>query len=616
MALVLVFARMKPVTSTPPPSPAADGWIDAAYRRRVSYLHLQELLSGRDVVEAWSGRAEAQASQLLVDRCGARRVSVVAPQGAETIGTPERTGLPDASADVVLAIDVEAASLGAVVREALRVLRPDGTLVLGVPSRDRPGAQNGASYYDVVDACGAFDRVQMIGVAPFAGATLVEYGVADPEPIIDGTLVGRGERVEHYLAVAGPDRRGDFGYGVVQIPVSSISMRGAMTAPASGSSARGDDELRATIQAAKRPPAREEARPTNDDAARRALAEAMERHASEMRARETELHERDAYIRELEGEGRHANELLGRLARLEASCALAEAMERDARKKIAELEGRLLRGAVASSPAVAPAAPGNVDELATLKTKLAAAETESWKQLKARSDAEAATAEMRDDMVRKLKDARKLATVELTRAMEEATKKAVSLRDELSRSEAERKAALEQLRALQTAPVIAAASGAESPELQARLKELELELERRDAAVERAASAAAHERARAERLVTSERQALAERNDARARGAEINARVAGLEAERDRATFALQGCEEKLRQAETESEGRRERVRKLKRELLDCERRAASGIQRARMLEVVRARVQALEAAVAGEARRVAGIEEALRAAP
>jgi chromosome segregation protein len=153
----------------------------------------------------------------------------------------------------------------------------------------------------------------------------------------------------------------------------------------------------------------------------------------------------------------------------------------------------------------------------------------------------------------------------------------------------------------------------ESEQLRARLAELDLELKRKDSVIERTASAAAHERARSERLVASERQTLAERNDARARSAEVNARVAALEAERDRLAAAVAVVEAKLHKAENEIEERRERIRKLKRELADSERRAEAGILRARTLEAVRARVLALEAAVAGEAQQLAGIEEALR---
>ena len=57
----------------------------------------------------------------------------------------------------------------------------------------------------------------MVGQAPFAGATLVEYGVTDPEPLLDGTMVPKGERVEWYVAVAGARRTVTRGYAVMHI---------------------------------------------------------------------------------------------------------------------------------------------------------------------------------------------------------------------------------------------------------------------------------------------------------------------------------------------------------------------------------------------------------------
>ncbi|MCS6915382.1 MAG: methyltransferase domain-containing protein [Myxococcales bacterium] len=90
-------------------------------------------------------------------------------------------------------------------------------------------------------------------------------------------------------------------------------------------------------------------------------------------------------------------------------------------------------------------------ESARLKEKASEAERESWKYMKARSDAEAAAEAARDEAARKLRDARKLASIELTRAMEEATKKAVQLREELTRTERERKDALAQVQELRAA---------------------------------------------------------------------------------------------------------------------------------------------------------------------
>ena len=751
-------------------------------QRLAIYLHLQELIAGRDVVEIWRGEADVRGEATLFNK-GARGVAVV------TSGAG-RTGLLDASADVVFALDLESGELADAVREARRVLRSDGIVVLGVPSRDRPGAISGASYYDVIDACSGFSRTQMIGLAPFSGTTLVEYGVKDPEPILDGTLVERGERVEHYLAVAGPDRRGDFGYGVVQLPLAETARRAQ----------HGDDatlrsrisKLEAELAEARRAAqpasvAPQRAEPSHDRPLTE-LRQAIERHAGEMRAREIELAERDAYIAELERDGRRVDELEGRLARADSQRAEAEHKERESRRRIAELEGSAQRagGTGGVVALVAGTTPVLSDDpaIADLKEKLAKAEAETWKHMKARSEVEAASAELREDTVRKLKDARKLASVELMRALEEASKKAVSLRDELTRSESERKAALAELKALrQAAPVAASVSApaievvdegtqrrelarareegeaaalaaraaatrsladaesarlaaeasaraaeeraaqlrgrlvalerglataererddaratiaaeqarvaafaehartntATSPEaleavmrdaaerarieaegararevslqqltrlrseldererrlttletdrpsqkdaerqraeldgVRARVAKLTLELSRRDAAVERAASVAAHERARSERLVASERQALAERNDARARVAEITAKVSGLEGERERLAASLAIAEEGAHKAENEVTQKRERIKQLKRDLEDAERRAAVSAQRGRALETVRARVQALEAAVAGEASQVADIEATLR---
>lgn len=108
-------------------------------------------------------------------------------------------------------------------------------------------------------------------------------------------------------------------------------------------------------------------------------------------------------------------------------------------------------------------------ENSRLKDKVTDAERETWKHMKARSEAEAAAAEVREDTVRKLRDARKLASVEMTRAMEEATRKAVQLREELHRTEAERKEALLQLKDLRAERD---ATGQQAAQLRAELDAL------------------------------------------------------------------------------------------------------------------------------------------------
>src|SRR5439155_22475808 len=100
-------------------------------------------------------------------------------------------------------------TLGELVAALKRAVKPEGTIVVAVPSRDRPGARTGASYYELTDLLESqFPSLKMIGQAPFAGATLVEYGVREPDPLVDGTLVPKGGRVEWYVAICGPKPAG------------------------------------------------------------------------------------------------------------------------------------------------------------------------------------------------------------------------------------------------------------------------------------------------------------------------------------------------------------------------------------------------------------------------
>src|SRR4051812_2446175 len=113
--------------------------LDSRLRRHSAYLYVQELLRGT-VVEL--GSADERSRQLLVEQ-GAARVDQRASFHA--------TGLPDASADVVLAVDVPTETLDAAILEARRILKPTGVVVIGCESKDRPGAKSGVSYYDLVD---------------------------------------------------------------------------------------------------------------------------------------------------------------------------------------------------------------------------------------------------------------------------------------------------------------------------------------------------------------------------------------------------------------------------------------------------------------------------------
>ncbi len=391
-------------------------------------------------------------------------------------------------------------------RAARERLSRDGWLVVAAASGERPGAAAGAGYYQLVDALAPhFRAVTMVGQAPLAGATLAPFGEEEAEPVLDAALVEH--EAEVYVAVAGP-RKLKLGFGLVALPDVALGTaqqdlmrarqeleqdltRARQEAQVAVGKAREQaqadltrvrqeaeqglararheaQEAQAQVERLRRRIAElenavdfERRRADDSQAAElRAQLAARERgmeelreaavlHAEELRRRDAALAERDAYVEEMQRDARAAHALAERAAAAERNQAEAEARERAARLRIAELEGALKR-----QPAAAPAPATDGNKLAELEARLAKAEAkaadaqrESWAHLKARSDAEAAAAEVREDTVRKLKDARKVANIELMRAMEEATKKAVQLKEELSRSEAERKEAVAALRA-------------------------------------------------------------------------------------------------------------------------------------------------------------------------
>jgi hypothetical protein len=772
--------------------------IGTRARRQALVLYVQDLLSGTVVELDPSGTGAPP------DPEGDEAVRrLVLERGATSYARHD--GAPSGEAgqvDVVLAPSATAATLEAIVVEARRLLKPSGVLVLACPSSDRVGkgerVEGGASYYDLLDRLdGRFGGVTMVGQAPFVGAAFVEYGTKDPAPIVDGTLLGKGERVEWYVAIASDRRLSVGGYALVQVPAREAVAPAAVEKIVEKVVERPVETIveRVVEKVVERPgpPADAELveRLRQRERALVELQEAMALHAREMEAAQAAIRDRDAYIRELERDGREAQALRVDARRAEARAQAAAERERQARLALAEAEGRFLRarlqakaeaeaaaqaaaspaGIAAASAAVAAEVAAQLEglgreelvaryaaleaECARLRRKEEEARAESWKHLKARGDAEAQLRALKDETVNKLRDARKLANHELTRAMEEATRKAVTLRDELTRSERERKelagevarlreelerlrdgagaepplaqggqatspveveaegahervrelaavvaqleeelqkaraaaqatqatqattatmqtaaqAALEaaeaerarharlvaeaeaeakrcaeaavrarvtarerereiellrealrerdaRLNALEAAEA-ARASEAQSPtatsallataheeevaQLQARIGELVRELERRDLSVERAIAAAAHERARAERLVAEERRALVERNDARARLAELEARVATLRSEAERLAREREAEADRAQRAEREAEAQRERGQRLA--------DAASG-----RADHVRQRLSGLTSVVESELRRLASLEAKLDA--
>ena len=766
--------------------------IGTRARRQALVLYVQDLLSGA-VVEFAPGEPDSDGDEAV------RRL--VLEHGAASYARQGEAG----QVDVVLAPSATAATLEATVVEARRLLKPSGVLVLACESSDRVGkgerVEGGVSYYDILDRLDQrFGGVTMVGQAPFSGAAFVEYGAKEPAPVLDGTLLGKGERVEWYVAIASDRRISVGGYALVQVPAPRDAA-GAPVVVEKIVEKVVEKIVEKPVEKTKVVEVQKPGPPTDAELVERLrqreralveLQEAMALHAREMEGAQAVLRERDAYIRELERDAREAQALRVDARRADARAQAAAEKERQARLALAEAEGRFMRARMqakaeadmaaqaASSPAGVAAASAQVAaevaralegldreelvaryaaleaECGRLRRKEEEARAESWKHLKARGDVEAQLRALKDETVNKLRDARKLANHELTRAMEEATRKTVTLRDELTRSEKERKemvaevarlrdelerahggagaqpplaqggevasapapspseiaaerahdrvpelaalvAQLEEelrqareaaasgavahaaaqtaaqqalvaaeaererharlvaeaeaeaarraeaavrarvtarerereiellrealrerdakLNALEAAEAARATSQAPSPtatsallatahdeevaQLQSRIGELVRELERRDLSVERAIAAAAHERARAERLIAEERRALVERNDARARLAELEARVATLRAEAERLQQERDGEAERAQKAERETEAQRERGQRM----IDA---AAS------RTDHVRERLSGLTTVVESELRRLATLESSL----
>ena len=658
--------------------------LDARLRRLTTYLYVQDLFAGAHVLEVGSeGHGD-----FLRGR-GARSVGRARAEELDTLAAGEF--------DVALALDVEPATLAQLVPALKRVIKPDGAVVLAVASRDRPGAREGVSYYELSDLLEPlFPSVKLVGQAPFAGATLVEYGVADPDPLLDGTLVPKGERVEWYVVVGGPKRPGSRGYGVMQVPLAEVAAlpaerrvaaaaaeprRAAPAAPVAAAAPR------ATTPASR--PASPSLPPTAPAPREPGVAELQQLLAAAQRGKtelqdfvltlQQQLSERDAYVAELDGDRRELGALREAARAAEQRALKAESSERETRKRLAETEGLLVRVRAGQPlpPGVSLPPSEEVEalkaEIEKWKSKEGDARAEAWKALKQRADAESAAAEVREDTVRKLKDARKLASVELTRATEAAMKKAVTLKEELTHTERERKELLAEVKRLKGELESARAASSPSPSpspspygvssdappasggpgdeaLRGRVAGLERELYNADAiaAADRARSTqllADLEREAQERadvlvrlrhsLRERDREVAALRHELSQRDARLTAleqrtphsdEVERLEVELAAARTRLGSVTQELARKESQVEraaaaagherARAERMmvgeRHALAELAQARARAADS---ERQLDVARERLGRLELELHGEAERVGALEQAVRRA-
>lgn len=129
--------------------------------------------------------------------------------------------------DLVVIPDLPAAGLADEDRlaEVTDWLAPGGVLVAGTPDPEGPAGHPGAITYealfDLLD--GAFEHVRMLGQAPFAGYSVVDFAPSgDTGVTFDGSILeGRGERAQRYYALCGDRDVVLDAYAVVQVPSSA-----------------------------------------------------------------------------------------------------------------------------------------------------------------------------------------------------------------------------------------------------------------------------------------------------------------------------------------------------------------------------------------------------------
>ncbi|HEY8428770.1 MAG TPA: hypothetical protein VIL20_10365 [Sandaracinaceae bacterium] len=128
--------------------------------------------------------------------------------------------------DLVVVPDLPGAGLAseAKIEEVARWLAPGGVLVAGTADPHGPaGTPSSLTYealFDLVDP--AFEHVRMLGQAPFAGYSVVDFAPASElEVTFDGSILeGRGESAERYYALCSDREIALDPYAVVQVPTA------------------------------------------------------------------------------------------------------------------------------------------------------------------------------------------------------------------------------------------------------------------------------------------------------------------------------------------------------------------------------------------------------------
>ncbi len=230
------------------------------------------------------------------------------------------------------------------VEELASWLAPGGVLVVGAEERE-----DGLSYEGLHGLlAGSFDAVRMLGQAPFAGWSIVDFGAVSSGGVssgadvtFDGRLLGaQGEEAARFIGLCAAHDVALDAYSVVQIPASSLPREradrlaaGRDEAPARVAQLEGElrerheqmvqlsaraEELEGELSASNARLARAEvdARQAHEAlaAAGRAQHESSERHASQLEAARAELTRRTSEserrreeFRALQGEAREAS---------------------------------------------------------------------------------------------------------------------------------------------------------------------------------------------------------------------------------------------------------------------------------------------------------------------